>query len=223
VEVVERRDGAAAALGLEPADATVRADLHLEAGQPDEARAALRGARGGGGRLGDALRAHLDPSAPLPAEPAGDGPLERRARRRWLAAAAERGVAVPSPSTVDELVAAAVAVSRAGHVAEASDLLARATALVPAACERLAGHVAAMAARLGEGAAPVDALAAALSAAELRVAEAVASGLTNRQAADRLFLSAKTVDFHLQSIYRKLAIRSRAELATQVATRGRTA
>jgi DNA-binding NarL/FixJ family response regulator len=80
-----------------------------------------------------------------------------------------------------------------------------------------------MAARLGDGAAPVDALAAALSAAELRVAEAVASGLTNRQAADRLFLSAKTVDFHLQSIYRKLAIRSRAELATQVATRGKTA
>ena len=55
------------------------------------------------------------------------------------------------------------------------------------------------------------------------MAEAVASGLTNRQSADRLFLSAKTVDFHLQSIYRRLAIRSRAELATQVATRGRTA
>jgi DNA-binding CsgD family transcriptional regulator len=59
-----------------------------------------------------------------------------------------------------------------------------------------------------------------LSAAEIRVAEAVASGLTNRQAADSLFLSAKTVDFHLQSIYRKLAIRSRAELATLVARRG---
>jgi DNA-binding NarL/FixJ family response regulator len=223
LEVVELRDGAAAALGLEPANAAVRADLHLSAGQPDLARAALRDARGGGGRLGDALRAHLDPSAPLPPEPTGDSPLDRRARRRWLAAAGERGVAVPSPSTVDELVAAAVALSRSGDLAEASDLLGRAAALVPAACERLAGHVAAVAARLGEGSAPVDALAAALSAAELRVAEAVASGLTNRQAADRLFLSAKTVDFHLQSIYRKLAIRSRAELATQVATRGRTA
>jgi len=70
---------------------------------------------------------------------------------------------------------------------------------------------------------PVDALAAALSAAELRVAEAVASGLTNRQAAETLFLSAKTVDFHLQAIYRKLAIRSRTELATRVATRSTTA
>jgi DNA-binding CsgD family transcriptional regulator len=69
------------------------------------------------------------------------------------------------------------------------------------------------------GSGPVDALAAVLSAAELRVAEAVASGLTNRQAADQLFLSAKTVDFHLQSIYRKLSIRSRTELATRVATR----
>lgn len=223
VEVVELRDGAAVALGLEPTDATVRADLYLSAGLPAEARAALRGARGGGGRLGDALRAHLDPSAPLPPEPAGSAPLDRRARRRWLAAAAERGVAVPYPATVHELVATAVASSRSGQTAEASDLLARAKALVPAACERLAAQLASMETRLGDGAAPVDALAAVLSAAELRVAEAVASGLTNRQAADRLFLSAKTVDFHLQSIYRKLAIRSRAELATRVAMRGRTA
>lgn len=71
-----------------------------------------------------------------------------------------------------------------------------------------------------EAAPAVDGLVGVLSAAEIRVAEAVASGLTNRQAADSLFLSAKTVDFHLQSIYRKLAIRSRAELATLVARRG---
>jgi DNA-binding NarL/FixJ family response regulator len=52
-----------------------------------------------------------------------------------------------------------------------------------------------------------------LSAAELRVAEAVSTGLTNRQAAETLFLSVKTVDFHLQQIYRKLDVRSRTELA----------
>lgn len=68
----------------------------------------------------------------------------------------------------------------------------------------------------------VDDIAAALSAAELRVADAVASGLTNREAAARLYLSAKTIDFHLQAIYRKLAIRSRTELAARFATRGRT-
>ncbi len=55
-----------------------------------------------------------------------------------------------------------------------------------------------------------------LSAAELRVAEVVASGLTNRQAAESLFLSVKTVDFHLQQIYRKLGVNTRTQLAVLV-------
>jgi DNA-binding NarL/FixJ family response regulator len=50
----------------------------------------------------------------------------------------------------------------------------------------------------------------------LRVAEAVTSGGTNRQVAEELFLSVKTVDFHLQQIYRKLGVRSRTELAVLV-------
>jgi DNA-binding NarL/FixJ family response regulator len=45
----------------------------------------------------------------------------------------------------------------------------------------------------------------------------VAGGLTNREVAAGLFLSVKTVDFHLQQIYRKLALRSRTELAVRVA------
>ncbi len=56
----------------------------------------------------------------------------------------------------------------------------------------------------------------ALSHAEFRVAEAVASGLTNRQAAAALIISVKTVDFHLQQMYRKLGIRSRTELAVRM-------
>jgi DNA-binding NarL/FixJ family response regulator len=40
----------------------------------------------------------------------------------------------------------------------------------------------------------------------------VAEGLTNREAAKRLFVSEKTVEFHLSRIYRKLGIRSRAQL-----------
>ena len=64
-----------------------------------------------------------------------------------------------------------------------------------------------------------------LSPAEFRVAEAVARGLSNRGAAAALIISVKTVDFHLQQIYRKLGIRSRTELAVRVtnyepATRG---
>ena len=51
-----------------------------------------------------------------------------------------------------------------------------------------------------------------LSASERRVAEAVAAGATNREAATSLFLSVKTVEFHLRNIYRKLGVRSRTEL-----------
>ncbi len=56
-----------------------------------------------------------------------------------------------------------------------------------------------------------------LTAQELRVAQAVARGLTNREVAAELFLSPKTIDFHLGRVYRKLGIHSRAELATLVA------
>ena len=49
------------------------------------------------------------------------------------------------------------------------------------------------------------------------MALAVADGQTNRQVAVSLFLSLKTVEFHLRSIYRKLEIGSRTELARLVA------
>ena len=62
----------------------------------------------------------------------------------------------------------------------------------------------------------IDNAVEALSKAERRVADAVASGMTNREAAASLIVSVKTVDFHLQQIYRKLAIRSRTELAVRM-------
>lgn len=46
---------------------------------------------------------------------------------------------------------------------------------------------------------------------------AVARGLSNRQAAAELFLSPKTVEFHLGQIYRKLGVRSRTQLAAALA------
>ncbi len=48
---------------------------------------------------------------------------------------------------------------------------------------------------------------------ELQVAFIVARGATNKEAAAELFLSPKTVDFHLRNIYRKVGVRSRTELA----------
>jgi DNA-binding CsgD family transcriptional regulator len=56
-----------------------------------------------------------------------------------------------------------------------------------------------------------------LTPQELRVAFAVARGAKNREVAAELFLSPKTVEFHLGRIYRKLGIHSRTELAARVA------
>ena len=58
-----------------------------------------------------------------------------------------------------------------------------------------------------------------LTPQELQVATLAAAGLSNKQAAARLFLSVKTIDAHLHRAYRKLGIRSRAELAPILAER----
>jgi DNA-binding CsgD family transcriptional regulator len=52
-----------------------------------------------------------------------------------------------------------------------------------------------------------------LTPQERQVATIVASGATNREAAATLFVNAKTIEFHLGNIYRKLGVRSRTELA----------
>jgi DNA-binding NarL/FixJ family response regulator len=52
-----------------------------------------------------------------------------------------------------------------------------------------------------------------LTAAELRVARLVARGPTNREVAEWLSLSSKTVEAHLSRVYRKLDVRSRAGVA----------
>lgn len=52
-----------------------------------------------------------------------------------------------------------------------------------------------------------------LTPTEERVADLVAQGRTNREVADALFLSVKTVNANLSRIYHKLGVRSRTELA----------
>jgi len=49
------------------------------------------------------------------------------------------------------------------------------------------------------------------------VCELAAAGKGNRQIAQALFLSIKTVETHLGAGYRKLRVSTRAELATQLA------
>ena len=51
-----------------------------------------------------------------------------------------------------------------------------------------------------------------LSVAERRIAALVAAGRTNREVADTLYLSVRTVESHLSHIYTKLGVRSRTEL-----------
>ncbi len=58
----------------------------------------------------------------------------------------------------------------------------------------------------------------ALTPQELQVALVAASGATSPEAGAQMFLSAKTVEAHLSRIYRKLGVRSRAELAARVAS-----
>ena len=58
-----------------------------------------------------------------------------------------------------------------------------------------------------------------LSAAEQRVVELVAKGLSNGEVARELYLSRYTVESHLKRVFRKLRLRNRAELASAVAVR----
>jgi DNA-binding CsgD family transcriptional regulator len=52
-----------------------------------------------------------------------------------------------------------------------------------------------------------------LTAQEVQIAQLVAEGRTNRDVAGHLFLSPRTIDYHLRNVFRKLDITSRTELA----------
>jgi DNA-binding CsgD family transcriptional regulator/tetratricopeptide (TPR) repeat protein len=56
-----------------------------------------------------------------------------------------------------------------------------------------------------------------LTPSERRVAQMAAEGHTNREVAQALFVSQKTVEVHLSSVYRKLEIRSRSQLPAALA------
>lgn len=56
-----------------------------------------------------------------------------------------------------------------------------------------------------------------LTTQELSVARLAADGLTNQQVAGALFLSVRTVEFHLSNAYRKLQVKRRAQLVRMIA------
>ena len=200
--------------GDEPGVARYAPDL-LEVlwrlGLPDEVRAAARRPRAPG-------------RAPAPhvgqrdrrAHPRADGAPTTRSTRtspaRWSSTrrrASRSRPPAPSSCTASGCGARSAAPTPAGLWAHALAVFERLGAEPWA--ERARGELRATGGPTGS-AAPAIATDE-LTAQELQIALQVAQGRTNREVAAALFLSAKTIEYHLGSIYRKLGIRRRGELA----------
>ncbi|HEY1538464.1 MAG TPA: AAA family ATPase [Solirubrobacteraceae bacterium] len=153
--------------------------------------------------------------------------LGRSLRVAGLAEGGERGVKLigealavlaRSPARLERaktLVELGSAVRRGGERRQARGLLRRGLDLADACgakplAERARGELRAAGARPRR---PRLTGVQALTPSEQRVAAMAAGGLTNREIAQQLFVTAKTVEVHLSSAYRKLDIRSRTQLA----------
>jgi DNA-binding NarL/FixJ family response regulator len=89
---------------------------------------------------------------------------------------------------------------------------ATATAIAPLLYPTLIAQLAALVLRRESG--------APLSAREREVAVLIAHGLTNRQIAHRLVIAPRTADNHVQHIFDKLGLSSRAQVAAWAAMHG---
>ncbi len=139
----------------------------------------------------EALRLH-DSGVGMPLERARTvlchGERLRRARRR-----ADARVALAAAERAFERAGAAAWADRARHELAATGLIRRPTQ-DPAAGAGVAG----------------------LTPRELEVCRLVADGAQNREVAAALFMSLRTVEYHLSNAYRKLEVRSRTELAASL-------
>lgn len=162
-------------------------------------------------------------------------------RARWSGTARALGLALRTQAAVSEGEYRIAALAEAAEVlAHSPSALQRAHVLVElGAARRRAGQRSAAAPPLREGLQLADRMGAtpllttarhelralglrprrsavsgpgSLTPTERRVAELAASGLTNRQLAEALFVTVKTVETHLARAYQKLGTRSRAEL-----------
>ena len=151
-----------------------------------------------------------------------DGDAAEAAALALRAAARAEEVHAPVPAARCRMLAGA-ALAEAGEGEDAVRLLSAAQRAL-ASCEanryrdeaarhlrRLGRRVSARQRRFGQRPG-LDAL----SGRELEIADRVALGSTNRQIADELFLSQKTVEGHLTSVFSKLGVSSRAEVAEAV-------
>ena len=116
------------------------------------------------------------------------------------------------------LLALGATLRRAGHRRDARHALDEArVSFEQLGQPRWANRASAELARLA-GRKPAD---GELTATERRVAELVAQGRSNRDVADELFITLRTVESNLTRIYRKLDLHNRAELAAQWQSRAK--
>ncbi len=116
----------------------------------------------------------------------------------------------------------AVAAHAAHRLATRAPLVAAHAALTGFGATRLRDEAVAELRRLGHrvvrraGGADGDGL----TAREREIAELVAAGRTNREVAEQLVLSTRTIEAHRRAVFATLGVRSRVELAARAARRG---
>jgi DNA-binding NarL/FixJ family response regulator len=147
------------------------------------------------------------------------GTLERDGGIDHLRESVELLAASPAKLELAKALAAlGSSLRRARHPSDAREPLRQALELADqCSAGALAEH--ARAELYASGARPrTDALSgvAALTASERRVAGLAVEGRTNRDIAQALFVTPKTVEVHLSNAYRKLGIRSRRELPAEL-------
>ncbi|MFC7483377.1 LuxR C-terminal-related transcriptional regulator [Luedemannella flava] len=119
------------------------------------------------------------------------------------------------------LVDLAAAASERGQRGWARELLDTAAELAAQCdCPPLLARVDAVLATLGGRPAVQPGAAVVLTTSERRVAELAATGMSNRDIAESLFVTPKTVELHLTNTYRKLHISGRVGLAAALTARG---
>jgi DNA-binding NarL/FixJ family response regulator len=159
-------------------------------------------------RLGDA-RAEQDRLTELAEVVDGDlvTALADHARARVSGDAAALEAAAHSLAGVGAVLVAREAAIEASAAWRADGFRRRA-----GACDELAQRLADESPGARPPAARSDAVHVALTVREQEVATLAADGLSSREIADKLYLSRRTVDNHLQRIYDKLGVSSRQEL-----------
>jgi DNA-binding CsgD family transcriptional regulator len=211
--------------GVEPAfrsyfyEVLVQAELALGRPRPaaDWARRAEAAAQGLGlgGRVSFALRARA-------AVELAEGDAAGAAELALEAAAAAERSGHPLEGARARVLAGRALAPAGDRAAAVAELEAARDALAACGAERYRDQAVRELRRLGEHVARpgrrgrAEAGPDSLSGRELEVAQLVRERLTNREIAERLFLSEKTVERHLSRIFRKLGARSRVEVAREL-------